>query len=327
MRVLITDRFLPQMESRLQTELHCDVKKSQTTSPMASELSEVEVMIIRSKTVIYPELLKQAPQLKLILSTTAGFDHIDYESCKKRGIHVMHTPSAHTQSVAELTIGFMLDLTRGLSTSYQVVNEKKWRESLPMGEELWDKTLGLIGLGRIGGRVAQIATVMGLKVQAYDPYVEDLRFQNLQVSRVGLTELFRTSDIVSLHVPLTRETYHMIHHRTIEEMSTETVLINTARGDLVCEDSLYQALMEKRLRAAALDVYAKEPLTQNSRWFQCPSLLMTPHIGAYTDKAFYRSNLEAFQKLKDFLQENRICDSVPPNVPWQDLFLAPSQKK
>jgi D-3-phosphoglycerate dehydrogenase len=280
------------------------------------DLAEAEVLLIRSRTRVDAQLLDQAPKLKLVISATSGFDHLDWRECRKRGVIVAHTPEANAQSTAELTLGLMLSWARGIPHALKNVRKGEWREGLNRPHGLEGRSLGIIGLGRVGGRVARLAQAFGMRVEAYDPYIELENFQNLGVERVGFTELLRANDWVSLHVPLTRETKHLLNQPTFKEMQAEAMLVNTCRGPVVDENDLLVALDEGTIAGAAMDVIEREPPPPGHRLLQHPRLLLTPHIGAYTEKAWEKGSLEAAEKVLNFAKGQDVPDQLPLSTPW-----------
>lgn len=284
----------------------------------ADNLSDAEVVLIRSKTVVDEFFLDQTPKLKLVVTATSGFDHIDWRLCEKRGITVAQTPNANAQSTAELTLALMLASERQILAAHKNVKNNQWRDGLPRPDGLEDKVLGIIGLGRVGQKVARMARTLGMHVQAHDPYVADDVFPRCNAERLGLTEVLRSSDIVTLHVPLTKETKHLMNNPTFEEMAG-AFLINTCRGPVVDENDLLKALDAETIRGAAMDVIEREPPPRGHRLLTHPRLLMTPHIGAFTTRAWEKASLEAVEKVLQFKRGARLEDTLPLATPWFHL--------
>lgn len=290
--------------------------KADTKIQLVENLEETEAVLIRSRTVINEHFLNRAPNLKLVITATSGFDHIDWRATEKRGITAAHTPEANAQSTAELTFALMLAWERQILTAHKNVKSNQWREHLHRPLGLDGRVLGLVGLGRVGSRVAAMAHTFGMRIQAYDPYVEEKRFVETRASRTGFIELLKSSDYVSLHVPLTKETKHFLNQPTFHEMSPDAVLINTCRGPVVDENALLTALDEKTISGAAMDVIEREPPPKGHRILSHPKLLLTPHIGAFTESAWEKASQEAALKLLAFARGEKIADTLPLAVPW-----------
>ena len=280
------------------------------------ELADAEILLIRSRTRVDADLLRRARRLKLVVTATSGFDHIDWRACRDAGVTVTHTPEANAASTAELTLLLILATERRLTDAIRNVRGNAWREHLSRPTGLTGKTLGVIGLGRVGGRVAKLARAFGMLVQAYDPYVNEDRFEECAAERIGLIELLSTSDYVTLHVPLTRETKHLINQPTLLEMSADAYLINACRGPVVDENALLTALDEKVIAGAAVDVIEREPPPAGHRLRTHPALLMTPHVGAFTDEAWERASGEAVDKVEAFVRGESPGDTLPLSNAW-----------
>lgn len=320
MKALIVDRYSKDMTARLEAELNCRVSWSTTLQPNDDELADAEIIFIRSRTRVDSDFFKKAKKLQLLISATAGFDHIDTKSIPSP-VKVAHTPEANTQSAAELTLLFLLALSRQFKTSTNCLQKKHWRDSISPASELYGQHLGLLGLGRVGQKVAQMAKVFGLHISAYDPYQSDDIFKQLHVERVGLTELFAQSDFLSLHVPLTKETRHIIKSSTIELMPDHISIINTSRGAVVSECELIMALEQKSITAAALDVFESEPLSPDSKLHGFDNVILTPHVGAFTEQALQRASEMAYLRAKEFLKDNKTQFQVPPAAAWAQYLL------
>ena len=291
--------------------LRADRQLTETT-----DVAEAEILLIRSRTRVDEDLLARAPRLKLVVTATSGFDHIDWRSCRAREITVAHTPAANAASTAELTLTLMLAWERRLLAAVKNVRGNQWRQTLARPRGLAGQTLGVVGLGRVGGRVAKLASAFGMTVQAYDPYVEPERFADAGALRLGFIELLRTSDYVTLHVPLTKETKHLLNQPTFGEMQRDAVLVNTCRGAVVNENDLLSALDERRIAGAAVDVIEREPPPAGHRLLTHPQLLMTPHVGAFTDAAWSRASGEAVDKVQAFARGETIADTLPLSNAW-----------
>lgn len=307
MEVVILERFTAEAAAYL---------KAQSEIQVTESLETAQAVIIRSKTRIDKNFLASVPQLKLIVTATSGFDHIDLNETSAKNIRVCYTPDANAQSAAELTWTILLAAARKIPAALDSVRSDNWKRDHLLGIELHGHTMGIIGLGRVGTRVAGIAKSFGMKVVAYDPYVDQSIFKTAAAERLGMTELIRVADVISLHVPYTKETHHMINARSLEDVQPHTILVNTSRGNVILEQELIQMLQDGRLGGAALDVYAKEPLPAESPLLHLKNVVLTPHIGATTDQAFHRASMQAAQTVIDFFNGKKIENELfPTGIP------------
>lgn len=315
-RVLVTDRFDTHALARLMACPKLNVTTSVTPRPTPDELSEVEALIIRSRTSITDELLTHAPRLRMIVTSTSGFDHIDLFATQARGITVMFTPEANAASAAELTWALVLACARRLPEAGRAVKAGDWARERLIGAELTGKTYGIVGLGRIGSRVARFARAFGMDVLAYDPYHENEHFAHHGAARRGLEELLRQADVVSLHVPLTPETRPLLHAGRLALLAPNSILVNTSRGQAIDESALVEALRKGKLGAVGLDVFEREPLTRASPLLEFDNVILSPHLGATTSAAFSKSSLEAAEKTIAYFERNETRDLLPGNELW-----------
>lgn len=316
-KILILDRFASESAMWLERQSHFDVIHSAhpTALPMDHLLS-CHALLIRSRTLITEELLKKARQLQVIISATSGFDHIDLDACSKWGITVMHTPTANIESAAQLTWSLVLALASRHRESRPLIESGDWKRDQVVGLELAGHSYGIVGLGRIGSRVARLAQAFGMQVIAFDPYVPDSEFLRLGVQRCRFEDLFRNAPIVSFHVPKTAETEGMLQPHHLAELPRPVDLVNTSRGAIISESDLLSALKSGALRGAGLDVYPQEPLPPTSELIQHPHVILTPHIGANTEEAFHKASQLAAQKVVSFFLDGSTSETLPPRVPW-----------
>jgi len=259
-------------------------------------LADADALIVRSATKVTEELLTHAPKLRLVARGGVGLDNVDKAACGKRGIKVANTPGASTNSVAELALGMMFCVSRKIAMADQGMRGGKWLKKEAIGTELEGKTLGIVGLGRIGNSLALKARAMGMKVIYYDPHHKG---ETVLGSHATLDTIFTVSDYISLHVPLTPETKNMINAGAISKMKKTAILINTARGGLVDEEALYNALSEGRIAGAGLDVFPSEPY--NGKLCGLPNAVLTPHVGGSTKEAQARIGQELIAVLRSEL--------------------------
>jgi D-3-phosphoglycerate dehydrogenase / 2-oxoglutarate reductase len=320
-KVLITDRFDLNAEAHLKGHSkNLEVMRSKTPVPSSEELKGVQALIIRSRTKITKAFLETAPDLKFIVTSTSGFDHIDFEATKARGILTAYTPNANVQSAAELTWALVLACARRVPESGKAIRNGNWDREALNGIELAGKTYGVIGFGRIGKTVAKLAQAFGMRVLAYDPYIDDEEFTSRGVARFGCDEVLRMSDVVSLHVPATEETSPLLRSTYLSLLQSHAILVNTSRGSAIHERALIDVLQAGKLRAVGLDVFEKEPLDRHSELTRFNNVVLTPHLGATTTEAFAKSSLEAAEKVLKFFASGSISepisDSLPPEAEW-----------
>jgi D-3-phosphoglycerate dehydrogenase len=292
------------------------VDVSAAPRPTREELAETEILVIRSRTKIDKELLANAPKLKMVVTATSGFDHIDLVETSARDLKVMFTPNANAASAAELTWALVLACARRVTEAHRAVKAGDWKRESLIGRELSGKTYGVIGLGRIGSRVARIALAFGMKVIAFDPYKDDEDFERVGATRVSLEELLRLADVVSVHVPATSETERMLNAVLLESMNRSAIFVNTSRGSVVTERDLIQALSEHWIAACGLDVFEREPLARDSRLLSFPNVVVSPHLGATTTEAFSQASQDAAEKVRAFAASGSVSDPLPPREPW-----------
>lgn len=295
MKVVIAD---PIAEEALQTlrEQGFQVEDhSQTPKDRLPEVvRDAEVLVVRSATRVSRELIDRMERMQLIVRGGVGLDNIDVAYARSKGIEVRNTPGASTVAVAELVFAHLFALARQIVRGTVGIRQGLWEKKALKGFELRGKTLGIIGLGRIGREVARIATGIGMKVLGYDPYITDA-----PVPTAPFEEVLRRADVLTLHVPLTEETRHMIGEREIDRMKDGAILINCARGGVVDEEALVRALKSGKLAGAGLDVFEEEP-PRNPELLSLPNVTLTPHIGAQTREAQARIGEEVVRVILSF---------------------------
>ena len=252
---------------------------------LLSVVDGYEVLVVRSRTRVDAEVITRGGRLRVVGRAGTGLDNIDLEKSEERGVAVVNTPEAPVNAVAELVIGLMIAVSRGIHVGDRLIRLGKWPKKHLVGTELHGKTLGVVGLGRIGRRVAEIARGFGMKILAYDVVeIPKEILDALETKLIPLDELLRNSDYITLHVPLTEETRHMINEEKLKIMKRSAFLINASRGAVIDEEALYKALKEGWIAGAALDVFEHEP-PAGSRLLELDNIVVTPHIGARTKEA------------------------------------------
>jgi D-3-phosphoglycerate dehydrogenase len=299
MKVLVCDKtekeFIEQMRS---AGLTVDVRDDITPEELPSVLPAYDGMVVRSRTKVRQPLIDVCPNLKVIVRGGVGLDTIDHEYAKSKGIAVMNTPLASSASVAELAIGYMFALARSIYKATSSMKAEKWDKKSFEGDEIGGKTLGLIGLGNIGRETAKRAAALGMTVVAYDPYVKEIPGIRL----VSLDELLAQADYISLHLPRTKESANMIGAEQFAKMKNGVRIVNCARGGIVDENALHEALTSGKVAGAALDVFAEEPPT-DWKLLKLDNVIASPHIGAATREAQARVGAEVAARLIEFAKK------------------------
>jgi D-3-phosphoglycerate dehydrogenase len=302
MKIIICDKtekeYIEQMRA---AGLTVDVRDDITPEQLLVELPNYDGMVVRSRTKVRKDLIDKCPNLKVIVRGGAGLDTIDHEYAKEKGIAVMNTPLANSKSVAELAIGYMLMMARSLYAASATMKAEKWEKKAFNGDEIGGKTLGLIGIGNIGKEVAKRAIAMEMTVVAYDPYVKET---DKGIKLVSLDELLAQADYISLHLPKTKESANMIGAEQFGKMKNGVRIVNCARGGIVNEDALYEALTSGKVAGAALDVFNEEPPT-DWKLAKLDNVIASPHIGAATKEAQARVGAEVAEKLIAFSKNGK----------------------
>ena len=283
--------------------LEVDVKTGMSVDDLKANIPQYDAVIVRSATKLTKEVIDVTNKLKLIVRGGVGVDNIDVKAAEAKGIKVMNTPSASTPSVAEHTFALLLSLIRSIPQTDNSMKAGKWEKKKFEGVELYNKTLGLIGSGRIGLSVAKKAQAFDMKVIAYDPYADEKTLKKHGVTLVkSVDELIKEADVISLHIPKTEETKNILNKERIDKMKNGAIIVNAARGGVVDEAALYEALKSGKLFGAALDVFAAEP-PENSPLLTLPNVVLAPHIGAATKEAQDRIGIEAAKTVVEFFKK------------------------
>jgi D-3-phosphoglycerate dehydrogenase len=310
-KVLISDALSPAavaifkdrgLEVEFQPNLGKDKEK------LAEAINGFDGLAIRSATKVTAKLLEKARNLKVIGRAGIGIDNVDIPAATARGIIVMNTPFGNSITTAEHAITLMLALARQIPEADASTRAGKWEKNKFLGVEIFGKTLGVIGCGNIGSIVADRALGMKMKVVAYDPYLSDERALDLGVEKVRLEELLRRADFITLHTPLTEKTRNIINSDALKLAKPGLRLINCARGGLIDEGALFEALSSGRIAGAALDVFVTEPAT-GSPLFALPNVVCTPHLGASTTEAQENVALQIAEQMSDYLVRGAISNA------------------
>lgn len=282
-----------------------EVKTGMTKEELIKVVPDYNVLIVRSATKVTKEVIDAGKNLKIVLRGGVGMDNIDIPAAKAKNITVDNTPEASSVSVAELTLGMMLSMARKLHVADASTKQSKWEKKKFEGSELYKKTLGLIGIGRIGSEVAKRCQAFGMSVIAYDPYIKAEAAKQMNVTlTTNLDELYAGADYISLHIPLTKETANMLSTAQFEKMKNGVRIVNCARGGIIDEAALANAITSGKVAGVALDVYSQEPVPADSPLLKLEQCLLTPHVGASTFEGQARVGGALVKKLKDLTGKN-----------------------
>ncbi|MEW6569563.1 MAG: phosphoglycerate dehydrogenase [Nitrospirota bacterium] len=316
MRVLITDNISAKcIEILKKAGLEVDVMTDLKPEDLKKRIGDYHGLIIRSATKVSSDIIRAARNLKVIARAGSGLDNVDRIAATKKGIVVMNTPGGNTITTAEHTIALMVSLARLVPQATLSMKKGKWDKKKFMGVELFNKTLGIIGIGNIGSQVAKRMQGFDMNVIAYDPFLSEDRAKAMGVEKVSLEELLGRSDFITIHTPLTSETKNLINRETIRLMKPGVRIINCARGGIINEKDLYDALLDGRIAGAALDVFEKEPPEDNPL-IRLENVICTPHLGASTKEAQENVATAVAEQVVDYLVFNTIRNAVNfPSIP------------
>jgi D-3-phosphoglycerate dehydrogenase len=304
MKVLICDSVAKEAVEQLKKGGHeVDVKTGLPKEELVKIVAPYDAIVVRSATKITKEIIEAAKSLKIVVRGGVGVDNIDVEAAKKAGVTVANTPAASSISVAELAVGHMFGLARFIPQASAMTKSGKWEKKAFEGNELYGKTLGIFGIGRIGREVALRAIALGMKVIAFDPFVKQSDIPaGLAVKMADFDTVLKDSDYVTLHLGLTPETKHMLSTAAFEKMKQGVRIVNCSRGGVVDENALAAALKSGKVHSAAVDVFEKEPIVPENPLLGLPNAVLTPHLGASTHEGQFRVGLEVAQKINEFFK-------------------------
>jgi D-3-phosphoglycerate dehydrogenase len=310
LKIVVADDMPASALASLRAEgWNIDARAGRAPDQLAAALRDADALIVRSATRVTAGLIHAAPMLRAIARAGTGVDNIDVPAATARGIVVMNAPGANSVSVAELAIGLMLSLARHIPAADAAMKRGTWEKKKFLGEEVRGKTLGLVGLGRVGQEVARLAAAFGMRIIAHDPFIPEEVAAGLGAECVSLDEVFARSDYLSLHLPSNEKTRHLVNAARLERSRRGIRIINTARGDLIDEGALADAIEAGHVGGAALDVFAQEP-TVDRRMQMLPSVVATPHIAASTREGQELVGVETAAAVRDFLREGIIRNAV-----------------
>src|SRR5881398_3007563 len=312
MKILITDGLESEAIATLRKQHQVDVKEVDPKG-LLDVVAGYHALIVRSRTVVSKAVLTHAPNLKVVGRAGVGVDNIDVAEATARKIAVVNAPTASTISVAELALGHIISLLRHLTEADRSVKDGKWEKKKFEGRELFGKTLGLVGSGRIGAEVAKRAEAFGMRVIAYDPYLPKAAASAVGIRLVEKDALFRDADVLSIHAALTPETRGLVSASELAMMRPNAILVNCARGEIVDEQALAEALRAKKISGAAIDVFATEP-PSGSPLLEAPNVVFTPHLGASTSEGQSRAGAIVADQVLKVLAGKRPEFVVNPKV-------------
>ncbi|HYY09420.1 MAG TPA: phosphoglycerate dehydrogenase, partial [Kineosporiaceae bacterium] len=307
--VLIAEELSPATVEALGPDFEIRNVDGADRSALLPALADVDAVLVRSATQVDAEAIAAAPRLKVVARAGVGLDNVDVKAATQAGVMVVNAPTSNIVSAAELAVALLLATARHVPQASQALRGGAWKRSKYTGTELFEKTLGVVGLGRIGVLVAQRMAGFGMNVVAYDPYVSSARAGQLGVRLVGLDELLASSDFITVHLPKTPETLGLIGEEALRKVKPSVRIVNAARGGIVDEAALFAALKEGRVAGAGLDVFAKEPCT-DSPLFELDNVVVTPHLGASTDEAQERAGISVARSVRLALAGELVPDAV-----------------
>ncbi|MBI5692450.1 MAG: phosphoglycerate dehydrogenase [Verrucomicrobia bacterium] len=318
MKVLVADKISPKGVAYLRQQPGFEVVEAYGSSPekVLELVKDVHAIAVRSETKITAAVFAAAPLLKVVGRAGVGVDNVDVEAATNHGVVVMNTPAGNTIATAELTFTHLLCGARPVPQAAASMKAGQWDRKSFSGIELFKKTLGIVGLGRIGGEVAKRAQAFGMRVLAFDPYLAPSRAKAMQVEAVTLDELLAQADYITVHMPLTEDTKYMIDEAAFAKCRKGVRIFNCARGGIIQESALLAALKSGKVAAAGLDVFEDEPLAKDSEFRTLPNVVLTPHLGASTAEAQESVGIEIAEQIADVLKGGSIRNAV--NVPSID---------
>jgi D-3-phosphoglycerate dehydrogenase len=318
-KVLVSDPLAKEGIARLQAAaeagaaIQVDIKTGLPKAELLNLISEYDALVVRSETKVTAEVLKAATRLKVVARAGVGVDNIDVDAATERGVIVVNTPSGNTIAATEQAFLLMMATARKLAQANSSLKGGKWERKQFVGIQLFDKTLGIIGLGRIGTEIARRAIAFGMHPIAYDPFVAANYAEKFGIEMTTLDEIYRRADFITVHSPMLPETLHMINDQAFAKMKDGVRIINAARGGIIDEDALYRALESGKVAAAGLDVFEQEPPPADYPLLQLPTVVVTPHLGASSEEAQIKVAIDAADSIVAALNGELVANAV--NLP------------
>ncbi len=310
MKILISDKMSNKVEEVLKSkQINFDIKTGMSPEELKEVIDQYDGILIRSATKLTSDILADCKNLKVIGRAGVGVDNVDLDQATKNKILVMNTPLGNLEATAELSVGLMFSLMRNIHLANDSTHQGKWEKPKFIGTELKGKTLGIVGYGNIGQRVAEICSTIGMNIITNSKSASDEDLSRFKAKKVSTEQLIKEADIVSIHTKLNDETKYMFNKETLSTMKPTSVIINCARGGLINEADLKDALNNEVIAGAAIDVYENEPATDNVM-FGAKNLLLTPHLGASSKEAQSNVAIDVANQVANFLIDNKIVNNV-----------------
>lgn len=324
--VLIADKLAESTVAALGDQVEVRWVDGPDREKLLAAVPEADALLVRSATTVDAEVLAVAPKLKIVARAGVGLDNVDVDAATARGVLVVNAPTSNIHSAAEHALALLLSAARQIPAADATLREHTWKRSSFSGTEIYGKTVGVVGLGRIGQLVAQRLAAFGAHILAYDPYVSQARAAQLGIELLPLDELLGRADFISVHLPKTKETAGLIGKENLAKTKPGVIIVNAARGGLIDEQALADAITSGHVRAAGLDVFSTEPCT-DSPLFELPQVVVTPHLGASTEEAQDRAGTDVAASVKLALAGEFVPDAVNVGggavgeevAPWLDL--------
>ena len=324
--VLIADKLAESTVAALGDQVEVRWVDGPDREKLLAAVPDADALLVRSATTVDAEVLAAAPKLKIVARAGVGLDNVDVDAATARGVLVVNAPTSNIHSAAEHALALLLSAARQIPAADATLREHTWKRSSFSGTEIFGKTVGVVGLGRIGQLVAQRLAAFGAHVTAYDPYVSQARAAQLGIELLPLDELLGRADFISVHLPKTKETAGLLGKENLAKTKPGVIIVNAARGGLIDEQALADAITSGHVRAAGLDVFATEPCT-DSPLFELPQVVVTPHLGASTEEAQDRAGTDVAASVKLALAGEFVPDAVNVGggvvgeevAPWLDL--------
>jgi D-3-phosphoglycerate dehydrogenase len=320
MKIVVCDPISPKGIALLQQRPEFEVvvlPKRLPEPELLPVVADAVALLVRSETKVTRKVIESAPKLRVVGRAGVGVDNVDVEAATQHGVVVMNTPGGNTVTTAELSFAMLLALARKVPQAHTSMASGKWDRKLFQGTELLGKTLGILGMGRIGSEVAKRALVFGMRVIAYDPYLTEERAKALGAEFAdSVDDVYRVADFITVHMPVTPETKHMLNAAAFTKMKPGVRLVNCARGEIISENDLMAALESGKVAGAALDVFAVEPLPADHPYRKQPNVILTPHLGASTQEAQEKCGIEVAEVVTAYLLTGEVRNAV--NLPYLD---------
>ena len=320
MKILVCDSISPKGIALLQQRPEFEVvvlPKRLTEAELLPIVADVVAMVVRSETKVSKSVLEAAPKLRVVGRAGVGVDNVDVEAATQRGVVVMNTPAGNTITTAELTFTMLLSLARKVPQAHGTMVAGKWDRKQFQGVELSGKTLGVLGMGRIGTEVAKRAIAFGMRVVGYDPFLTEARARALGIElATELDMVYREANFITVHMPVTEQTKGMLNTSAFAKMKPGVRIVNCARGEIIVENDLIAALDSGKVAAAGLDVFIVEPLAADHPFRKHPGIILTPHLGASTEEAQEKCGIEVAEVITGYLLTGEVRNAV--NMPYLD---------